>query len=309
MNSSTKKYRSTSYMNRTVPGLVALVICMLFLFSCKIGKQPVRRQVRIVTPEKQQRYGLITVDTVPGVTKPVPPSEPTKPAEGNAAAKQDLINKLTPLWQRQVSFNTFTGKAKCHYAGMGQKNEFTANIRVKKDQIIWINATALGGIVNVARIYITPDSIFLVNYLQRSAYKMPIADANKLLPAPVDFSIMQNLIIGNALKLNGMATDAVDFGGTLSIQTEDKDIIQQLTYNKADSSMRSLQMRTRDNQTEGMVQYGNYDMVSGRKFSTSRAISLNNQGEPYYLDMNFNNADFDRDIDFPFSIPKNYTVK
>jgi hypothetical protein len=196
-----------------------------------------------------------------------------------------------------------------HYAGMGQKQEFTANIRIQKDKIIWVNVTALGGIVNVARVYITPDSIFLINYLQREAHRMHISQANKLLPAPVDFNIMQNLILGNALSQAGQAMDARDFGGTLSIETEDGGIKQLVSYNKTDSTMRTLQMRTKNNQTEGMIQYGNYDLVSGRRFSTSRAVSLSNAGEPYYLDMNFNSAEFDQSTDFPFSIPKNYTLK
>ncbi len=289
-----------------------MLLPILALFaSCKVGKQPVRRQVKIIDSSKMKRYGLVTVDT-PGAKPAVKPEVVIKsptPESGVSTEKQTLINTLSPLWQKSTSFSTFSGKAKMHYAGTGQKQEFTANIRIQKDKIIWVNVTALGGIVNVARVYITPDSIFLINYLQREAYKMHISQANKLLPAPVNFRIMQNLILGDALTQAGQPLDASDFGGTLSIETEDGGIRQLLSYNKTDSTMRSLQMRTRDNQTEGMIQYGNYDMVSGHRFATSRAINLSNNGEPYYLDMNFNTAEFDLPTDFPFTIPKNYTLK
>lgn len=289
-----------------------MLLPVLALFaSCKVGKQPVRRQVKIIDSSKMKRYGLVTVDT-PGakpITKPEVAVKNPTPESGVSPEKQALINTLNPLWQRSTSFGTFSGKAKMHYAGMGQKQEFTANIRIQKDKIIWVNVTALGGIVNVARVYITPDSIFLINYLQREAYKMHISQANKLLPAPVNFAIMQNLILGDALSQAGKPLDARDFGGTLSIETEDGGIRQLMSYNKTDSTMRSLQMRTKDNQTEGMIQYGNYDLVSGHRFATSRAINLSNVGEPYYLDMNFNTVEFDQPTDFPFTIPKNYTLK
>jgi hypothetical protein len=228
-----------------------------------------------------------------------------KPVENNSA----LAAVIMPLLQRQISFNTFSGKAKMHFKGLGQNNQFSANIRIKKDEVIWINITALGGFVPVARLYITPDSFQLINTMERSAMQLPIAEAVKVLPVKADFSMLQNLLIGNALRTTGKPISAGDEGGSLRLQTETEDLVQEVTYNKADSNLRSLQMRTTDNRTEGLIQYGNYGMTSGRAFSESRAISLNNAGEPYYLDMNFSSAEFDVEIDLPFTIPKSYKLK
>jgi hypothetical protein len=292
-------------MNKTVAGFI-VVILSFFLFSCKTGKQPVRRQVKIIDSAKMKRYGLITVDT-PGA-KAVVTAKPQAPQPPSASTEQQkLIEVMDPVWKKVVNFSTFSGKAKCHYAGLGQKQEFTAHIRIQRDKVIWVNVTSF--LINVARIYITPDSIQLVNHLQREAHKMHISQANKLLPAPVDFNTMQNLIVGNALSQSGSAVAAKDFGGTLSVQVEEREVIQLLAYNKTDSTLRSVQMRTRDARTEGMIQYGNYEIVTGRRFATSRAINLSNEGEPHYLDMNFNGAEFDGEVEMPFSIPKNYEMK
>jgi hypothetical protein len=289
------------------------IICLL-VASCQVGKQPVRRKVKMID---NKSYGIITVDTSGGkyvatpTTKPAPPSG--KPVENTAGninkGKQQVIDKLMPLWKRGISFNTFSGKAKMHYAAQGQKNEFTANIRIKNNEAIWVLVTALGGMVPVARVYITPDSILLVNNLQKDAYRMHIRDANKLLPVPVDFKTMQSLIIGNVFNTEGTATDATEFGGSMSLQVEHADIIQQITYGKADSNMRTLQMRTKDNTTQGMIKFGNYEDVTGRRFATSREVTISSSGAPYYLDMNFNSAEFDKPVEMPFSIPKNYDMK
>jgi hypothetical protein len=40
-----------------------------------------------------------------------------------------------------------------------------------------------------------------------------------------------------------------------------------------------------------------------------RAVNVVNGGEMYYLDMDFNKAEFNQPVDFPFSIPKNYKLK
>lgn len=284
-------------------GLIAIIV----FASCGVGKKPVRKNVKIDKYKITQRYGPNGVDTIGGNTAVKLPKEP-KPKLNDQ--KKELITNLMPIWQREINFSSFSGKAKMHYQARGQKQEFTAHFRINKDKAIWVNITALGGMMNVARAYITPDSIFMVNYLQKEAYRKPISEVNKLLPAPVDFYIMQNLIIGNVLKKQGKPTDATDFGGSLSIQVEDGNVVQNVTYNKADSSMRSLQILSKDEKgPTGMIQYGSYELVDGRNFSGGRVINVSNNGEPYYMDMNFGNVEFDKSLEMPFSFPKNYTLK
>src|SRR6185437_3143320 len=185
-----------------------------------------------------------------------------------------------------------SGKAKMNFEGPDMKQEFTANVRIRKDSIIWVAITALGGLVQVARVDITPDSIFIINYLQKEVTKMPLSQAAKLLPTPVDFSSLQNFIVGNALINLNNVTDASDSSSTWSLQEEDNSYIQQLTYNKSDTTMRSSQLKAKaDNGPLAMIQYGSYETINGQKLATSRSVNIQNAGLQYFLDMNFTNAD------------------
>lgn len=284
---------------------VVLIAITSILTSCQTNKQPVRKNVWF---EKKyaikERFGANTVDTPGGVSGTVvaAPKEPN-------AQKQLLIASLTPLLQNEILYKTFSGKAKMHYSSNSQKQEFVAHIRISKDSVIWINVTAAAGMVSVARVYITPDSLLLLNHLQKEVYKMAIADASKLLPIPVNFGLVQNLFIGNMLQKGGMPKDATDFGGTWTIDVEDAEMLQQIGFNKTDSTIRSLQMRSKDDAVQGMIQYGTYENTDGRKFATERALNISNKGEPHYLDMSFNKVEFDQPIEVPFNIPKNYQLK
>lgn len=284
---------------------VVLIAITSILTSCQTNKQPVRKNVWF---EKKyaikERFGANTVDTPGGVSGTVvaAPKEPN-------AQKQLLIASLTPLLQNEILYKTFSGKAKMHYSSNSQKQEFVAHIRISKDSVIWINVTAAAGMVSVARVYITPDSLLLLNHLQKEVYKMAIADASKILPIPVNFGLVQNLFIGNMLQKGGMPKDATDFGGTWTIDVEDAEMLQQIGFNKTDSTIRSLQMRSKDDAVQGMIQYGTYENTDGRKFATERALNISNKGEPHYLDMSFNKVEFDQPIEVPFSIPKNYQLK
>lgn len=268
--------------------------CKIF----KIAKKPIAKKTKDTTAVA----AIPKVDTVKGPATVLP-----APAVGSE--KKELIANLEPLWDKQVDFNTFSGKVKMHYEGAGQKLEFTAHIRMKKDSVIWVIITAMGGFVQVGRVFITPDSFMMVNYINKTATEMPLSEASKFLPTKVDFPILQNFILGNALVKKGTITDATDFGGTLSIQVESKNYIQQVAYNKADSTMRLAQMRTRDNDgPQGMTQYGGYDMIDGRKFSTNRVVNIQNMGQHYLLNMNFTSADFNKDQDYPFEVPQSFTM-
>lgn len=284
---------------------VVLIAITSILTSCQTNKKPVSKNVWF---EKKyaikERFGANTVDTPGGVSGTVvaAPKEPN-------VAKQMLMTALAPLLQNEIVYTTFSGKAKMEYASKDGKKEFTAFIRIRKDSAIWVNVTAAAGMVSVARIYITPDSLFLLNHLQKEAYKMAVADAGKLLPIPVSFSLVQNLFIGNLLQKGGSMKDATDFGGTWTVDVEDGDMLQQIGFNKADSTIRTVQMRSKDDAVQGMMQYGSYQNTNERKFSTERTLNITNAGEQHYLEMSFNKAEFDQPIEVPFNIPKNYQLK
>lgn len=282
---------------------VVLIAITTIITSCQTNKQPVRRNVWF---EKKyaikERYGVNTVDTPGGGSGTAITNEPN-------AQKQLLMAALAPLLQNEIAYSTFSGKAKMEYASKDGKKEFTAFIRIRKDSTIWVNVTAAAGMVSVARIYITPDSLFLLNHLQKEAYRMAVADAGKLLPIPVSFLLVQNLFIGNLLQKGGTPKDATDFGGTWTVDVEDGGMRQQIAFNKADSTIRTVQMRSEDDAVQGMMQYGTYENTNGRKFATERVLNITNAGEQHYLEMSFNKAEFDLPIDAPFSIPKNYQLK
>ncbi len=289
-------------MNRHMSRLTLLLITLTTSFAaCKTGKQPVRKQLTI-----EKRYGTIGVDTPGAPQKALPDTK--APVLNNQ--KKELITSLLPLWNKEITYNTFSGKAKLHAELRAAKYDFTAHIRMVKNKSVWMNITAVGGIVNVARILVRPDSVFLVNHLERSVTVKPVAELNQLFPVPVDFAMLQNLLVGNVIQRNGTPVDATDFGGTWSLQTDSRELTQNVTYNKADSTIRTLQMLLKpDNDPQGMMQYGNYESADGRKFATSRVIGITSKEEPYYMDMNFSNVEFDKEVDLPFSIPKTYTRK
>ena len=70
-----------------------------------------------------------------------------------------------------MDFNTLALKGKADLDINGEQNNVNMNIRIQKDKKIWVIITAAGGIVEVARAMITPDSLLLLNKLQKTYTK------------------------------------------------------------------------------------------------------------------------------------------
>src|SRR6478735_2157098 len=113
-------------MRRNILNKIAVVFCLVALVACKSKK-------------------LVVVN------------RPTSAVDSAALNKENSIKaRLAAIRSKQVSFNTFAGKAKTKLDINGNSNDVTLNIRVARDQKIWISVTAIIGI-EVARAQITPD--------------------------------------------------------------------------------------------------------------------------------------------------------
>lgn len=288
-------------MNRSSRYLFILLAGLVLLSACRSGK-------KVKGGNEPVTDSAAITDTVAVATPDVPPPSFPKPIIGKE--KQELIAKAMPYWDRTFPYNTFSGKAKMHYEGDGQKQDFIANFRVVKDSAIWVSVSALGGIVTVARALVRPDSIFVLSYLEKNAYVMSANQAGALLPVQMDFGVLQNLIIGEALSKEGMVVDAADFGSAINLHVMDARTIQQANYTKVDSALRTLQMiaNTGNGSVAAYIQYGNYEEVKKRNFAHKRAININNNGKLLYMDMSFSNVDFNEELSLPFRIPKSYTL-
>lgn len=287
-------------MNKNSRYLFILIAVVAVFASCRSGKKIKG------APSVQDTSEYVVIDTVVEEQQSEKPF--IKPVIGEG--KQAMIASAMPIWEKRMQYATFSGKAKMHYEGDGQKQDFVANFRIIKDSAMWVSVSALGGMVNVARALVRPDSIFLISYLQKTAYAMSANQAGSLLPVQMDYSILQNLIMGEVLSHDGMVVDVADFGSTINLHVMDARTIQQIKYSKVDSALRTLQMITNNGQgsVAAFLQYGTYEKVQARDFAMRRAININNNGALIYLDMNYSNIEFDEEMRLPFKIPSTYTL-
>lgn len=130
----------------------------------------------------------------------------------------EKINKLKPkaskflmkrLVQNQVNADWLSSKAKVTYKDDYGVQKFTANIRFRKDSLIWLNFKKMN--VEGVRLQITPDSIFLINRQSKEYIMDSFEKAQQAFGLPTNFAGLQAMLIGNPVfftqKLNSKIDD------------------------------------------------------------------------------------------------------
>jgi hypothetical protein len=250
-----------------------LAICFLLLtFSCKARRQLVVKQVAIDSAIKP-------VDT--------------------------KKNKLDAIRAAQTNFNSFSGKARSVLNIDGSSNDVTLNIRIKRDQKIWISITAIAGI-EAARVLITPDSILIINRLQSIYVKQPFSYINTVAGNQVNYKTIESLLIGNAIP--ELLNENADF------KTSPDSII--LTGNLHDLAyklivgpgMRVMQTNLKDQNADQSLQVTNRTFIQAgaRVIPSQIDITSSVKDKKIQVNLHYIKTDFDLPQEYPFSIPARY---
>ncbi len=224
----------------------------------------------------------------------------------------DFLDK-NKLDIQELQFNYFSSKAKIRFQDNNNNITANANIRIKKDSIIWFSITpALG--IEAARGIITQDSIVLVNRLNKEFSVYDYKTLGQKFNFDLDYNLLQSILLGN-MPLE-KTPDA--------IVSRDKEHyhIKQVEGNI--SAENYISARTMKVEKVQMVQepegnvlnltYGNFNMIDQYAMPFSVMINLIYKSDSgnvsTTLNLDFNKAEIlDSAISFPFSIPIKYERK
>ena len=222
---------------------------------------------------------------------------------------QLIKEALAKLDSNKVPFNTFSAKVDVDYRGGDDKHyDVNANIRMYKDSLIWASVNAVLGI-EAMRVLITKDSVFLLDKLNKTYTARSVDYLQEVTSLPLNLSTLQNLLIGNPVFIDSVVSYSNDNSiiSLLSIGQAFKNLVtinannNLLLHSKLDD-IDITRSRTAD------LSYDDYETRKGTLFSTKRRITVAEKNK-LDISLNFKQVEFNQEISFPFSIPRNYKRK
>ncbi len=225
-------------------------------------------------------------------------------------AKEDSIRFIKETYHsimaNQINFKTFSAKMNVDYIDADDKKyNVNANLRMYKDSVVWVSVNAIFGIEGL-RALITKDSVKILDKQNKLFTARSIEFLQEVSALPVNLSTLQDLIIGNAVFIDSNIISYSKFDNSISLLIIGKIFKNLVTLNE---NKLLLRMKLDDldelrNRT-GDLTYSDYEDKRGVNFSKIRKITF---AEKKKLDvrLEFKQYNFNEDLTFPFSIPKNY---
>lgn len=248
---------------------------------------------------KKIQTAIAKKDTVVRVT--------ATPNTGKNDTVQMIESTLRSIDSNRIHFRTFSAKVGVDYTGSdGKKYDVNANVRMYKDSAIWIAVNALLGI-DAMRLYITKDSVKLLDKLNKTYTARSVDYLQEVTSLPLNLYNLQDLIIGNPVFLDSNIVSYSSGNGQISLLSLGEFFKNLITLNESDKTLVHSKLDDTDparNRTADLT-YSDYETKKGMPFSTQRRIVV---AEKKRLDikLDFKQYDFNQDVSFPFSIPKNY---
>ena len=215
---------------------------------------------------------------------------------------------LNLLLSKNLDFNTLALKGKAELDINGEQNDVTMNIRLQKDKKIWVIVTAAGGIVEVARAMITPDSLFLLNKLDKTYTKKPFSYIYEYTNRQINFNLLQAVLSGNAVP-DFMTTKSnlIQENGVWILNGTSGDLAYQSVFN----TLLKVTETTLNDAKAGQafkVTYGKYTPLNNALFPSSLNINTLSGIKKINIEIEFSKIESNIPVDFPFNVPKNYEL-
>ena len=233
----------------------------------------------------------------------------TPPSANDSSREIQAI--LENIQKNHIDFNTFSAKIKVDYSdNRGKQPDVNAFVRIQKDSLIWISINATFLNIEAFRILISKDSIWILNKLEKQAEAHSLDYLEGVAKIPLDFKTLQDLIIGNPIFLGKTIVAYRKTENRVLISTIDKNFKNLLTLSTNNNLVERSKLDDLDiafNRT-GDLTYYDYENKSGVFFSTFREITVAEKTKVDII-LDFKQYDFNKELSFPFSIPKNYKRK
>lgn len=239
--------------------------------------------------------------------------KPKKEIAADAPAVVPVNTLLTQVKENEFNPEWFSGKAAVSYSGDNKSQSFTANIRMKKDSIIWASVSPGLGI-EVARVVITPDSFKILNRLEQTYQQSHFSQLNKLLNAKLQFHHLQALLLGNYpdyvenSSINNVAVDGNDYILSAVFNPGERninDVKETLWINPFTNRIKKLKINEPASGRTIEAEYNEFAMEGNKMFPADASIKVE-QDKAYEVKLKWSKININDPLDFPFNVPSGY---
>lgn len=220
----------------------------------------------------------------------------------------------TLLEIKEFDFDYLKAKAKFRYDDGKDDLKATANIRIKKDSLIWMSISATLGI-EAARIRISKDSMVIIDRLNKQYTILDYQQLTEKYNFKIDYDLLQSVLLGN-LSNPIEKEDKVTKEPSHFLVLQDRGNVKMENYISLEN-MKLERAKWLDIPTSNTltINYTDFQLLNEYIFPYENQIILKyksrgNISKNTQINIDYNRAEVsDKKVKFPFNIPQKYERK
>ena len=212
----------------------------------------------------------------------------------------------------EIDFEYLHGKARMVLKDGNKEREVKANIRVRKDSVIWMNFSVIG--VQGGRALISLDSITIMSNVNKEYYVFDYKELSKRFNFEINYTVIQSAMLGNLLMKRKLE-DTVEQKGATYLLSQSSGHVDVLNYiSEATMKIQKVELKENDTHNSLTINYGDFQPVGNKLFPYNGTINLFYKTAAGLLTtiiiFEYTKAEVgDKELRFPFNIPKKYERK
>jgi len=180
-------------------------------------------------------------------------------------------------------------------------------LRIEKDKTIWMSATKFS--IPIAKVKITPNRVVYYEKIKRTYFDGDFSLLSKWLGTELDYEKVQNILLGQAvLNLKkGKYNSEIDNNLYKLSPKKENELFGILFFMNPDNfKLNKQEIRHPEKQQMLTVSYPNYTKIKGEQFPKNINIRAIDSKNLTTINLEYRSVEFNRELTFPFSIPKGY---
>lgn len=209
----------------------------------------------------------------------------------------------------EIDFEYFQGKARMVLRDAKKEREVKANIRVRKDSVIWMTFSVIG--VQGGKALINKDSITVVSNVDKEYYVFEYAELSKRYNFPIDYNVIQDALLGNLIHDKKEEDSIIQESSVFVLKQQSGTVSVANFINAASMKIEKVEMKESNTSNSLTINYSNFQPVGEKVFPYNGTINLFYKAVSGLLNttiiFEYNKAEVgDKELKFPFNIPKRY---
>jgi len=209
----------------------------------------------------------------------------------------------------EIDFGYMHGKARMVFRDEKREREVKANIRIRKDSVIWMTFSVVG--VQGGKALINKDSITVVSNVDKEYYVFDYKELSERFNFKIDYGVLEAAMLGNLIRAK-QTTDEIGREGDFDVllQHENSVSIKSL-INPVIRKIEKVELVESNTSNKLKLEYANFQPLGEKNLPYNGVVSVFYKTTAGLISntitFEYNKIEIgDKELKFPFNIPKRY---